>query len=94
MPLTPDAIVQRRRDALAADVGGELVLMSLEHGKYYGLDAIGAEIWKRIELPVTVRDLCAALVVRYAGDPAVIERDVVILLDRLADQGLLEPQAA
>lgn len=91
MPITSQTIVQRRRDALAADVGGELVLMSVEHGKYYGLDDVGSNIWRRIEEPIEVGQLCDALTREYAGDPTAIEHDVMALLEKFASQDLLEP---
>jgi hypothetical protein len=90
MPITPQTIVQRRRDALAAEVGGELVLMSVEHGKYYGLDDVGSDVWRRIEQPIAVEQLCAELAREYRGDPSAIERDVVALLEKFAGQDLLE----
>lgn len=83
------ATVVRTRDVLAADVDGELVLMSVEQGLYFGLDAIGADIWGRLEEPVRVADLCASLAADYEGDPATIERDVLALLDRMAARGLV-----
>jgi hypothetical protein len=91
MPITPQTIVQRRRDSLAAEVGGELVLMSVDHGKYYGLDSVGSDVWQRIEQPIEVGQLCAALTRQYAGDPTTIEHDVMALLEKFAGQDLLEP---
>ena len=89
MAITLRTIVQRRLDALGADVGGEVVLMSVERGKYYGLDEIGSNIWRRIEQPVDVASLCAALQAEYDADAAALEHDVIALLERLADQGLV-----
>jgi hypothetical protein len=91
MLFTPETIIQRRADALTADVAGELVLMSVEQGKYFGLDEVGTDIWHRIEQPIAVGRLCASLAVDYLADAATIERDVVALLERLSDNGLLEP---
>lgn len=91
MPITRASVVQRRNGALAADVGGELVLMSVERGKYYGLDAVSTDVWGRLERPITVGELCDALICDYLGETSQIERDVISLLERLAEQDLLEP---
>jgi len=88
--LTGTSVVQRRPDALSADVGGELVLMSVDHGRYYGLDDIGSDIWEQTEQAISVRQLCDWLSAKYEGDPAVIERDVLHLLAELAAQDLIE----
>lgn len=86
----PSSTVLQSRGPLAAEVDGEVVLMSVELGRYFGLDVIGADVWRRIENPVRVRDLCAALAADYDGAPEVIERDVLDLLRRMADRGLIE----
>lgn len=82
--------VVQSRDPLAAEVDGEVVLMSVDLGRYFGLDVIGADVWRRMETPVRVSDLCAALAADYDGAPEVIERDVLELLHRMADRGLIE----
>lgn len=78
-----------RGEPLSADLGGEIVLMSVESGKYYGLDEIGSDIWNRIAVPIRVEALCAALEAAYEADAGVIARDVLILLDALLAQGLI-----
>jgi hypothetical protein len=32
------------------EVGGEIVMLSIERGRYFGLDQIGSDIWKRFSL--------------------------------------------
>lgn len=86
-----DTLVCRKSDILAADVGGEVVLMSVSQWHYFGLNAIGSEIWRRLETHQSVADLCAGLIADYEGDAVQIERDVIALLDKLAERNLLEP---
>ncbi|HYH21262.1 MAG TPA: PqqD family peptide modification chaperone [Azospirillum sp.] len=93
-PATPSldrsARVQRVADVLSAEVDGEAVLMSIEKGFYFGLDDIGSDVWRRLEEPVGVAALAAALAEDYDGDPAVIEHDVIALLTDMAANGLVE----
>jgi hypothetical protein len=91
MSITRHTLVQRHAEALAADVGGEVVLMSVEQAKYYGLDEIGSAIWHRIEAPIEVGQLCTALAKEYNADVATIERDVMALLEEMQAHQLLEP---
>ncbi len=88
--LSPDSTVRRSEDHLAAELGDELVLMSGVRGNYYGLDAIGADIWGRLGQTVSVADLCAALGREYDADAETIRRDVLALLSKLAEEGLIE----
>lgn len=84
------ARVRRCGDLLSADVDGEMVMMDVETGVYFGLDAIGTDIWKRLEAPVTVADLTADLVGDYDAAPETIERDVLALLTDMKTRGLVE----
>ena len=87
--LTPSTILLRGTP-LEADLGGEIVLMSVEAGKYYGLDEIGGIIWRRLETPVRLDTLCAELATDYDAEPAVIERDVLALMAEMVAHGLVE----
>lgn len=82
-------ILRRKADALSAEIDGEVVVMAPEQGEYYGLDAIGSDIWRRLETPTTPARLIADLVAAYEGDPAAIASDTLALLERLAEKGLL-----
>lgn len=84
------SMISRGEQYLFAAIDNELVLMDAEQGKYYGLDAIGADIWQRLEGRVVVSDLCAALGKEYDADADTISRDVLALLERLAAEGLIE----
>ncbi|HEY0836221.1 MAG TPA: PqqD family protein [Azospirillum sp.] len=84
------ARVHRVANVLSAEVDGEAVLMSIEKGFYFGLDDIGSDVWRRLEEPVGVAALAAALAEDYDGDPAVIEHDVLALLSDMAANGLVE----
>jgi hypothetical protein len=83
-------IVVRSDDPLSADVGGEIVLMSMERGKYYDLDTISSDIWRRLSQPVRVAELCGTLVEEYDGESATIETDVLALLRQFSDLGLIQ----
>jgi hypothetical protein len=84
------SIVCHQPDPVAADVAGEIVLMSLERSRCYGLGNIGSEIWGKLASPVRVADLIDEFRGRYEADPGVIERDVLQWLRKLADEGLIE----
>lgn len=83
------SIVVVRPEPLEAEVDGEIVLMSVADGLYFGLNDIASDIWRRLARPIRVDALCAALAADYEGDPAAIERDVLILANRLAERGLI-----
>lgn len=88
--LTAQSVIRRSVRPLSADLGSETMLMSSETGKYYSLDTVGAEIWRRLVEPVSIRALCRSLATIYHGDADQIERDVIALLKKMLEQGLIE----
>jgi hypothetical protein len=77
-------------DQVGATMGGDFVLMSVATGKYYGLDSISSEIWRRIEQPTPVTTLCSGLVADYAAQVQEVERDVLQLLNRFLRENLIK----
>lgn len=90
VPLDRSTRLRRVADVLATEVEGEMVMMDVEKGVYFGLDPIGTDIWKRLETSMTVAALAVVLVQVYDADIACIERDVLALLARMLEQGLVE----
>ena len=88
--LSLTSIVCHTPDPVSADVAGETVLMSLERSRCYGLGDIGSEVWSKLVSPVRVSDLIEEFSGRYEAAPGVIERDVLQLLNQLADEGLIK----
>jgi hypothetical protein len=83
-------LISRSPSVLTAEVDGEIVMMSIEQGRYFGLDDIGSDIWKRIEPPCSFAALVDALAADYEADRATIAADVQALLDRMADQDVVK----
>jgi hypothetical protein len=86
----PDTRVKWHSEQIAAEVDGQVVVMGLSQGKYVGFDVIATNIWHRLEQPRSVSELCDGLVKDFDGDTAVIRQDVVELLIRLHELGLIE----
>lgn len=91
LPFRPEPVtrLQRVDIALTTEVGGELVMMDPDKGLYFGLDPIGTDIWHRLATAVVVADLVADLARDYQASPAEVERDVLDLLSRMAEHGLV-----
>lgn len=90
MTLDPHSIVVASKDQLASDIGGETVILGLSAGRYYGVDAVGARIWQLIQEPTAVADVKRTIVAEYDVDPERCEVDLLKLLQRMVDAGLVE----
>jgi Coenzyme PQQ synthesis protein D (PqqD) len=82
-------IVSRSPSVLTAEVGREIIMMSIEKGNYFGLDHIGSDIWKRIEPPCSFATLIDGLAADYEADRATITTDVKNLLNRMAERDIV-----
>jgi hypothetical protein len=83
-------MISRSPSVVAAEVSGEIVMMSIERGSYFGLDDIGCDIWNRIEPPCSFAALIDGLAAEYDADRATIVTDVHLLLDRMAAQDVVK----
>jgi hypothetical protein len=92
-----DSIVVATKDQVSADLSGEAAILNLTSGIYYGLNEVGASIWKIIQEPKIVREIKETILREYVVDPGQCEADVMALLNELLSRGLIEinpPQAA
>ncbi len=71
-------------------MGDEVAILHLKAGIYYGLDGVGARVWSLIREARAVREIREVLVSEYEVDPDRCESDLITLLQRLADEGLIE----
>lgn len=90
MSIDSDSSVVRRKEILSAEVGGEVVIMSVEKGAYFGLDSVGARIWSLLDRPSSVDALCRDLVEDFEVSFEECRTDVIRLLEEMEQQGLVQ----
>jgi hypothetical protein len=88
--ITSESVVAWSPAPVATQINGEVVLMSMERNRCYGFDLTGSDVWQRISAPIRVADLCSQLREEYEAPASEIEADIVTMLNRLADEGLIE----
>lgn len=88
--ITLTTVVYHDPEMVSAPMDDELVMFSLEHGMYYGLDNIASVIWQRIEQPTSVEDLCNSLLDEFDVDRDTCQRETLELLNWLFTQDLVK----
>ena len=83
------AAIQVPDDVLYRDLGGEAVIVSLVTGKYYGLDEVGTRAWALLAEHGRVEPAYQALLAEYDVDEAQLRRDLLQLIEALAEHGLV-----
>lgn len=93
--LTLDSVVSQSSLQVACELDGEIVMMHIDSGEYFGCDAVGCRIWKLIEEPKTVSDVCDVLIREFDVERQQCERDVLTFLNELLAESLVDnPQSA
>ena len=87
--ITVHTRIARAPDILPAEIDGELLLMSIEEGRYVGLAGTARQIWDLIEPPCTFGALCDGLRERYSATPGRIDADALTFVGKLAKQKLI-----
>ncbi len=78
------------QDVVAREVGGEMVLLDLSSGQYFGLDPVGARIWELLsERPHNLSDLCDCVESEFDAPRKQIEADLIELAEQLRAQELI-----
>ena len=75
---------------IAREVDGETVLLNLDTGIYFGLDAVGTAIWRAIQEDGHLVHAAAAVERDYDVDPAVARADLLRLIGEIVSKGLLQ----
>jgi hypothetical protein len=88
--IAPESVISRAPGLVSTEVDGETLLLSIERGYYYGLDAsVGSRIWQLLEQPQSLRALCEALTGDFVVTPDECLSDVVEFLSALSEEGLV-----
>lgn len=88
-PIQLESIVTRSEQQVSAEIDGEAVMMSVQQGKYYGLDQIGTYIWQLMRRPLPVSDILNTLLQEYDVNKKTCGQDLLSLLNDLHNQELI-----
>ncbi len=74
---------------VSADLGDEAVLLNTESGIYFGVDALGREIWLLLAKGAREDEIVGRLSETYYVGQDVLRHDVAGFLNKLAEKGLV-----
>lgn len=84
-----DARVGQSPDAIAAEVGGKIVLLNVTTGYFHQLNAVGSYVWRQIVDPQTLAELGSRALRDFAGDEATCRREIHEFVQDLHGRGLV-----
>jgi hypothetical protein len=74
---------------LISNLQDESVLLNLDSERYYGLDDVGTRFLSVLTTSDTIETAYEQLRNEYDVDPQALRNDLLALIERLIDQGLL-----
>lgn len=88
--LTLQSVVSVTPDQLSSDLSGGVVILNLADGTYYGLDEVGACVWRMLAEPRTVEELRDRIVAEFEVGARECEADLIHLLAELEEHALIQ----
>ncbi len=89
-PLSFDTVVVASPEQVSCPLGDEAAILNLKNSVYYGMNSVGSRVWTLLKEPRKVGDVRDALVDEYEVDPERCGGDVLQLLEKMRDEGLIE----
>ena len=83
------SILYRNPDLLMNTVNGETVMMSIERGNYYGMNATGNLIWNFLENEKSVKELTSHLQTTFQINEETILTEVYPFLEKLIEEQII-----
>ena len=89
MEIGPDTVLQRKQDILFNKVDGEVVMLSIENGEYYGMDKVGSRIWELLEYPIKLHQIISILLNEFLVSYEICLSETVKYLNQLINKNLI-----
>lgn len=89
MNITAASEVTRNEAILTNNIDGEVGMLNVQSGKYYGLDAVGSDVWALMAERVSVKAIVHAMMQNYAVEEERCEQDILALLEKLQQSDLI-----
>lgn len=96
MNITVDlnSIVVASTDQVSGELQeGDLAILNLKDGVYYGLNSVGSRIWSLLQNPKSVAEIRDTLLAEYNVEAEVCTRELIALLSNLSSKQLIEVHA-
>lgn len=75
---------------VSAELANEEVILNLKNNVYYGLNEVGAEIWKYIKQSKSVSEIIDHILDQYEVERQQCEQDILAILNDLWEAELIE----
>ena len=92
--LSVHSIVVVASEQVSCPLGEESAILNLRNSVYYGMNPVGTRVWNLLKQPRSVEELRNTLLNEYEVDAELCERDLLDLLEKMRNEGLIEVRGA
>lgn len=85
-----ETVVVASKDLVYTELDDGVTILSMTDGMYYGMNTVGAKIWRMIQEERKAFDILQSLLSQYNVEPGQCERDLLGLLNKMFARGLVE----
>jgi ornithine carbamoyltransferase len=74
----------------AQEVDGEMVLLDMNSENYFGLDAVGTDIWQAMQEKENLTEVFEVLLEQYEVEEDILKTDLITFVKKLEESGLVK----
>lgn len=90
--ITLQDTVYKPESIISSDIDEGIVMMDIEKGQYYSLNTMGSRIWKMIDEPIGVRQVCDHLMSEFDISQQQCQKEVLTYLAQLLELGIVKTE--
>ena len=79
----------RNQETISGQIDDEIVMVDIERGSYFSLNAVATRVWELLAQPLTLDSLCDQLLTEYDVLPEQCRADVTGHLAEMETLGLI-----
>lgn len=77
----------------AQEVDDEMVLLDMNSENYFGLDAVGTDIWQVMQKQENLEKVLEVLIEQYDVEEKILKKDLLLFVQQLEESGLIKVEA-
>ena len=89
MALRAESVLTRSENASYEVVAGEAILIDVNSGTYFSLNAVGTQFWEQIDGTQSIQQHAETIAAKFSVDVPMVVADLTELADSMAAEGLV-----
>ncbi|HKW88704.1 MAG TPA: PqqD family protein [Candidatus Acidoferrales bacterium] len=85
-----DSVIVATSHQVSCELGAEAAILNTKNSVYYGLNPVGASVWRLLQKPRSIREIRDVIARDYEVTVERLEKDLIGLVKQLMDEGLVK----